>query len=282
MSPAQKQHKQKVRKKFFRKWHRRIGFAASIFLFNLAITGILLNHYEELELHKKHIQSNLLLDWYGVKAPNKINCAKIKSTDSGQAKNIKELFSVCHLGEKTYLIRPDKSIDLLFSDHQQLISLVKNTHEIFLLTDGKLSIYDLQFELIDSIELTESEFFQNPSDKVKAALIVEEQLLIKTTNNLYRLDESSYEFEMYNNELSPLPFKLARQIFPLKSEPLIQLLKDKYRSKQITQLKFIQDLHSGQILMLPGKLLTDLTGLIIMLLAISGFITWHRRKNNQS
>ena len=91
MSPEQKKQRQKVRKKIFRKWHRRIGFTASLFLFNLAITGIMLNHYETLSLHKNYIESSWLLDWYNVKAPQNIDCAKVSNS------------TICQLDSQIYI-----------------------------------------------------------------------------------------------------------------------------------------------------------------------------------
>ena len=134
MSP-EKRKKKKQQKKIFRKWHRRIGFSASLFLFNLAITGILLNHYEGLELHKKYIQNNILLDWYGVKAPNDINCAKISNLKN-------ELSHVCQIDSSTYLIKPDNQLKILTAENELIISLVQNEHQIFLLTDKNLYFYN--------------------------------------------------------------------------------------------------------------------------------------------
>jgi len=276
MSPERvKNQKQKQRKKIFRKWHRRIGFSASLFLFNLAITGILLNHYEALNLHKKFIHNGLLLDWYGVKAPKNINCEKIGTEDKGSNQ-------VCQIDTLTYLIKSRNEMAELVTEGSPVISLVKNTSEIYLLTAKSLTIYNHQFELIDRLILSDFEVFRDPADKIKAALIIDQQLLIKTQNQLLFLDQMTFEFQTYQTN-SPIAFRLAQQfsqLDPIKEPALFQSLQTQYRQKQITLLKFVQDLHSGQILMSSGKLLTDLTGLIIMLLAITGFITWQRRKNN--
>ena len=62
--------------------------------------------------------------------------------------------------------------------------------------------------------------------------------------------------------------------------PLQKQLSETYRQRQISYLKVVQDLHSGQIFSVQGKLLTDLVGILVILLAISGFITWQRRKKS--
>ena len=38
----------------------------------LSTTGILLNHTERLQLDSSHVQSDLVLDWYGIHAPQNI------------------------------------------------------------------------------------------------------------------------------------------------------------------------------------------------------------------
>ena len=54
----------------------------------------------------------------------------------------------------------------------------------------------------------------------------------------------------------------------------LSLLQSAYRDDQITWLKVIQDLHSGNIFTAQGKLVIDLIGLVLIFLAISGFIIW--------
>ena len=54
-------------------WHRYIGLAAALFVILLTITGLALNHTEDLSLDSRHVGSGLLLDLYGIDAPDDIN-----------------------------------------------------------------------------------------------------------------------------------------------------------------------------------------------------------------
>ena len=47
-------------------WHRRIGLVAIILVIILAITGIMLNHTEQLKLDERYVESSWLLGWYGL------------------------------------------------------------------------------------------------------------------------------------------------------------------------------------------------------------------------
>jgi len=53
------------------KWHRRIGLLASAFIVFLVITGIVLQHSDDLGLPSKHLANSWLLKHYGIK-PNPI------------------------------------------------------------------------------------------------------------------------------------------------------------------------------------------------------------------
>jgi len=268
----QKNQKKKERKKVFRKWHRRTGFAASIFLFNLAITGILLNHYEALGLHKSYVENGLLLDWYDVKPPQSINCIKSDSKTENTS-------LLCQIDLQVYQINSDKQSTFLFSEQGKLAAFLAGSSDLFVLTSRQLSIYTRQFELIDSIILSESEVFGDKDNRVEDLLLIDEKLVIRTNDNNLYLDEDSLELEVFSNSISANLISDSGQIFLLQDHKIHRELSDKYRGSQISLLKLLQDLHSGQILKVSGKLLTDLVGIIIMLLALSGFITWQRRKN---
>ncbi|MFV2057429.1 MAG: hypothetical protein ACC707_13230, partial [Thiohalomonadales bacterium] len=54
------------------RWHRRIGVSAMLLVLLLASTGIALNHGDSLSLDKSYVQSDLLLSWYGIQAPETV------------------------------------------------------------------------------------------------------------------------------------------------------------------------------------------------------------------
>ena len=271
MSPQMRIKKQRDsrRKKFFRNWHRRLGFTISIFIFNLAITGLLLNHYESLSLHTKYIQGSWLLDWYGVKAPTEITCSK--STEN----------EICQLDQNIYL--RDEDVRSVSSGTGYLLGLVKINDENYLITNSHIVIYDQDFNLIDQFNLVEE-----LSVNILATISVNDRLIVKT-KGLITFDESvaeynpgTLEFKVLTENDIPETLTSSKLTYPLNDIELRNSLEERYRQQQISLLKFVQDLHSGQILAVQGKLLTDLVAVLMILLAISGFITWHRRNYKQS
>ena len=49
--------------------HKYIGIAVCIILIHLAVTGIFLNHTQDLDLDKHYVTSSWILDQYGLKVP---------------------------------------------------------------------------------------------------------------------------------------------------------------------------------------------------------------------
>lgn len=269
MSPHQrKQHKlqrrkqrRTQRKQIFRKWHRRIGFAFSLFLFNLAITGILLNHYEYFGLHKSHVESDWLLDWYDVKAPDDIQCFKLKPT------------VICQIDDLVYSMH--QSPQLFQEQTRPLINVVKQKETIHLVTADKNYIVDHQLNLIEIINVAD-EF----ASLIQDAFIQDNQLYFQTDKTWLVFDEDNYLLVPVDESKLAIQNPSNKAVFNLTDKSQLDFLKQNYRQKQISHLKLVQDLHSGQILANFGKWVTDLTGVAVLLLAISGFITWQRRKNS--
>ena len=49
-----------------RTWHRRIGLATAVLVAVLAVTGLLLNHSDRLDLDRINIVTGWVVDWYGL------------------------------------------------------------------------------------------------------------------------------------------------------------------------------------------------------------------------
>jgi len=264
MSPYHKKQKEKRRKNLFRKWHRRIGFAVVIFLFNLAITGILLNHTDDLALHEQYIESDWLINLYGIKAPSSGQCIFYDDLKN----------KVCQIGDKIYV-----GENQIISRATSLVGLVEFDELFYLATNTKIYIYTKDFTVVEI--LSDQTGLPVPIDGIDVVKqrptknnIGELTVLVRDIS--WSLDQETLSWEQASLNLkSPLP------LTNLQGEQLT-LLQNKYLDRQITRLKFIQDLHSGRIFSLPGKLLTDLVGIIIILLAISGFFAWQRRKEKSN
>lgn len=255
MNAYQKKQKQKKRKSIFRKWHRRMGFVAAIFVVNLSITGIILNHYESFSLHKSYIESEWLLDAYNIKPPRQANCF----SNNGQ--------SVCQLDNLIYLNQ-----QFWKETQHKLLGMHQLSNEIAVVTEARVFLLTEQLALIDELNISE-ELRANVLDHFS----INNQLIINTEVGDYILDSEMGEWEDFNaatssyTQRSPAGYNL--------SESELSTLQSDYRKRQISVLTFVQDLHSGRVFAKVGVILNDLAALLLILLVISGFITWQRRKS---
>ncbi|AOE49460.1 PepSY domain-containing protein [Kangiella sediminilitoris] len=243
------------RKGHYRKWHRRFGVAASIFLLNLAVTGLLLNHYEALKLHQSYITSDWLMDWYGIESPESVNCLQSKQK------------RVCQIGDQIYLNetfwKEQADPILLFKTLEQESLLITSSHAFWLTKD---------LALIEDIS-----FAEELGNTISSAGFINDQLTVETTSGKgYQFNSDFFSWEQTNSAPT-----LKRQAATEPTPALKDTLSNGYRHRQITHLRFVQDLHSGAVIGLSGKITNDLTALIIIWLVISGFITWYRRKNKK-
>ncbi|MDH5630873.1 MAG: PepSY domain-containing protein [Gammaproteobacteria bacterium] len=237
MSPYQKKQLQKKRNNIVRKWHRRVGMTAMIFLINLAVTGILLNHYEALSLHKKYIQSDWLISWYGVQSVDEINCINASHN------------YFCQLDDKIYFKNGDSISSFTSEESDQLFNATGKDEINYMLTTNSLYLFNAKFQLIDQISRQSIDLSQGDIE----GLTTEEFNLLAEPNE----DQ-----------------------FKLLSDPqAIDSINQLHKRSQITHLKFVQDLHSGQLFFSGGTLVSDLMAIIIILLGISGIVSWQKRIN---
>ena len=75
--------------------HRALGASAASFVLMLAVTGVLLNHTEDLHLDNRYVSSSLLLDWYGIKPPREAKSFRVDG------------HWVTELGERLYFDRSE-------------------------------------------------------------------------------------------------------------------------------------------------------------------------------
>lgn len=255
MSPYQRQQKDKKRKNLFRKLHRWIGFSSAVFLLNLAVTGILLNHSEDLSLHKKHVTSTWLIKWFGITAPEDFKCAQLPNNST----------QICQVGSKIY-----RDHSPLIEISKDLIGLIELDGFIYIATESEIIIYTADFELVEKINSVNG----LPSNISEFGVSLEKDnhyISISENKKTWFFDQDNNIWKMSELEINVSP----KLISPRKN--ILQDLKTGYLNNKISYLKLVQDIHSGRIVGLPGKIMTDILGLVIILLSISGFVAWKRR-----
>lgn len=257
MNAYQKKQQKKKRKSFFRKWHRRIGFTVALFVVNLSITGILLNHYEGLGLHQNYIESDWILDAYNIQPPKSLKCYQ-----SGQ-------HNVCQAGEALYL-----NGEFWHKSEANLIGFYQFGKMHILITNASLYLKTNDLKIIDEINLGES-LSQLPQTSFRNG----DQLIFPHQNGYSIFDPEMEEWQEVTDELCPSSYDRPLRFEPT-DEARANILSD-YRLHQVTILTFVQDLHSGRVFGTFVMILNDITAIALIILVISGYIAWQRRKEKK-
>ncbi len=238
-------------RKHLSKWHRRAGIFAALIAIYLSITGLMLNHSHDLGLDTARLQSGLLLKWYGVKLPDGLHVQTEKD-------------KVYMLGTSLFLNNRNLGqYDSALSgaaEHGQLL--------VIALKDSLL-ILSQQGDLIETLTLS-----SGLPGKVDHLASIDGQLIIQSGAEIYRSDNELLSWRREVQLPAPPNWSKTEPLTAETVERLMPLLPAYGPSWE----RVLQDLHSGRFFGLPGTLLIDLTGIILLLLSISGIVSFTLRK----
>ncbi|MCG8313709.1 MAG: PepSY domain-containing protein [Pseudomonadales bacterium] len=227
---------------FFLKWHRTIGLFASFFVLLLVITGIALNHGNELGIDHQPLPHSMLA-LYGV---------EIETPTSG--------YSIA--GD--WLVESQQQ--LFFNEqpvsvcHPPLVGAIPFAEELLVACQNGVALFTQSGELIERAG-------DNPEPLVAMmALPNSDKVLMKGQFKHYTFDMSRFEwsdFEVTKSEMAwlkptALPDALAKGIAK------------KSVVTEITWERLVLDLHSGRLFGQWGVWFMDLIAVLLAVLAISG------------
>lgn len=239
-------------------WHRRMGLTAAFFALLLSLTGLPLNHTEDLKLDSNYIKSGWLLDWYGIKAP--------KNPLSFEAGG----HWISQLGERFYFDGRELAGREADED-DNLIGAVQLGDNIVVAVEGHVMLFSVSGELIETLGGAEGV----PAG-MRAIGIDQDKLVVRASHGDYLTDSDLLRWE--ESEKDEVHTKVNAQWAqpaPLPAN-LYARLTDAYRGSGLSVERVMLDLHSGRILGTAGVLLMDLMAILIALLAVTGVWTWIR------
>ncbi|RDH81268.1 MAG: hypothetical protein DIZ80_14275 [endosymbiont of Galathealinum brachiosum] len=231
-------------------WHRRLGLAALILVFILSITGIMLNHTEGFKLDETTIESDFILNWYGINpegSPTNYNSDEVWVSQWNQQ-----------------IFFNGKSI---YSHKEKLHGIVIIDDIIALALENFVLLLDENGELIELMS-TGTQF---PVSKI--GVVNKKIALIDIRDNIY-LSDSDFTVWHKHNE-SPAYWSSAHSL----PENRISTLQQAFRGKGLNLERVILDLHSGRIFNARwGIYIMDASAIAMILLGISGIWVWWSRK----
>lgn len=215
----------------------------------LSVTGIALNHTEELAMDEKFVTSKWLNQWYGIKPPQ-----------------IETAFKV----EQHWVIQAGGSI--YFANQQiddgQLLGAVKAEFGFAVATQQKILLLDAEQNLIDILP------FSQPAQKAYGK---SNALQIEFANNQYSQPNDDW------TELQPIENISLKVLKPVENYPdsLQQQIDLITYSKGITLERLMLDLHSGRFFGSYGHWVVDGFAIIFLVLSLTGFVLYLKRSNKR-
>jgi hypothetical protein len=247
-------NKHKSRAKLLRSlyiWHRYIGISTAIFVIVLALTGLVLNHTDELELDAVYVQSEALLDWYGINTPEGLN-----SHTSG-------LISITAVNDQIFW--GNKRLTHISAP---LAGMLTYSDLVVIASGGALSLFTPDGELVEKLDNVAGV----PTGILAIGITPQALLAVKTARGIYLTDENLLEWSRAANP--DVAWSVAAPTTPSLTEDL----KKAHRGSGLPIERIMLDLHSGRILGRAGVYIMDAAATGFLLLAVSGVWLWMRRQ----
>lgn len=232
-----------------KRWHRRIGVVAALFVILLAFTGFALNHAAALQLDRLVIRSPTVLGWYGIALPETIAGFRVSER------------WISRVGERVFLDdRP------LAECRGELVGAVALGEEQAAVCAGELLLFDGEGLLLDRIDAT----YRLPVP-VAAAGLDGGRLVLRASGQVFTVALEAPEFRPRGDDAGvrwsrpeSLPEQLVAALAPFAG------------GDDITLERLVLDLHSGRLFGIRGVWLMDAVAVALVLLALSGLMAWRR------
>tara|TARA_R110002073_G_scaffold336505_1_gene534216 strand:- start:981 stop:1721 length:741 start_codon:yes stop_codon:yes gene_type:complete len=240
-----------------RKWrrlHRWLGLLIVAPVIILSFTGILLNHVESLGLHQRTLPS-FLANIYGVPAAE-----PVVSVEIGQ-----RWWSF--VGNQLFL--QAQAVSQCPRPYAGVVSVA----DIYVAgCDGALLLLDNNGTVIERLG---SEFELPPFERLTS---VPSSGAEEGSSLVLFSPASSWLYDI--DQLSATPFDEVVQPLAWRMPPaeVVAALPTQVVPPELNWQRLIQDIHSGRVVSLAGKLLMDAAALLLIVLAITGVIIWSRTR----
>ena len=243
-----KKHKLTLRSMY--QWHRYVGISAAFFIIILAVTGIMLNHTSQLKLDTNHIESEWLLNYYGIKAPENINNYSLGKQWLSQ------------WNEKLYL-----DTQYIGETGKKIVGAIHYKNMIVIAQSDSLLLYTPKGELIDIV---------SGKDGIPAGIEAighsdKGELAINAANGVFTTNQ---ELLFWSKTHTTITVWADTSTLP---QPVMKPILEHYRGKGLKIERVILDLHSGRLLGDWGIYFTDFIALLMIFLASSGMWIWVTR-----
>lgn len=241
--------------KFLQRLHKIPGLLIVLYALWMAASGIFLNHPQMIK--NLSFPNRMMPDNYQYRNWNRMSwrCAQFSTID----------YNVLYVGGKQGVWRSfdqGRNFSPLTTGFPSA-SYEMDTFSLLLANDGKKET--LLAGTRSGLYFLGEEKWQKVEHPVLGRTKVVD--LIQVDDLIFAFTDSlAFTADISRKDFSFRPFDLSRHDSPTKAIPLF---------------RWLRSVHDGSILGLPGRLLADFIGLIIIFLSLSGLIIWYTRKRKR-
>ena len=236
-------------------WHRTLGLIAVVLVIVLSLTGIGLNHGNQLALDQRFISCSWLLKLYPVSNPP---TPMSYDTEAGR---------VTQLGQRLYL-----GERFVLKTEQALIGAVRLPDLLVIALDASVVLTTPDGEILEHQSLTSG----LPEQLLAIGKAPSGQIIVLGAQGPLTPDA---DFLNWSPVSETQPEWSSATVVP---EALKSRLDTDYRSHFITWERLLFDLHSGRLFGAAGVWLLDLAGVLLLFLAFSGTRIWYKQRRKHS
>tara|TARA_B100000035_G_scaffold180570_1_gene154062 strand:+ start:57 stop:797 length:741 start_codon:yes stop_codon:yes gene_type:complete len=230
--------------------HKFTGITVCIFLIHLSITGIFLNHTEELGLGEKYTASPLILSLYNITIPDK--------EESFLADN----HFISRFGNQVFL--DNKPV---FKSEDPIIGAVIFNQMIAIAFKNGLFLLTEKGELIEKLTTA-----TGVPENIQKLGVSGNMLFLKTNKQVWESNDEGLEWDESNSKFNEWSNEVVM------SDEKTQQVKSYFLGKGISLEQFFLDLHNGNIIKGFGKWFLDIIAIFLLLISISGIWIWLRKR----
>lgn len=225
-------------------WHRWLGLISALSLIVLLVTGIGLNHTDDLGLAKRSIPASLMKWVYGVEPDRQaMQLAGLQIQRHGNQLDINESsIGLCH----------GRIVEAVATSDYNVVLCQK---EIYLLTEEG----ELVEELSTAVSLNEH------IHSVALDMRADNALIVKLATKSVGIDLDIASVSVLGSEWENFSWGVQEASDNASPQELI------------TWERFFLDLHAGRIFQSSGVWLLDIIAVFLLVMIFSGMLIWYRR-----
>ena len=240
----------RVTKKSINQIHKFTGIAVCVFLIHLSITGIFLNHTEDLGLDEKYTASPMILALYNISIPNQ-----------KESFLVNDIF-ISRFGDQVFMGNQP-----IIKNENPITGATLSNQVLFIAFPNEMVLLTQEGELIERISST-AELPEN----IQKLGVSEGILYLKTPNQLWQSSDQAQAWELSDSNFNDWSNEV---IMPDQQTKQIEMY---FSGKGVSLEQFFLDLHNGNIIKGFGKWLLDIIAIFLLLLSISGIWIWLKKR----